>query len=64
MPTDYSGGQISRMVENVVLIKYCLIYGTMPSGYEKKTCKNSMERSHTLEPRTTKPYNIIANAFT
>jgi len=29
MQTDYSGGQISSMVENVVLIKYCLIFGTM-----------------------------------
>lgn len=29
MQTDYSGGQISSMVENVVLIKFYLIYGTM-----------------------------------
>lgn len=51
---DYSGGQISRMVENVVLINIVL-YGTMPLKYEKNTCEKSKERSHTLEPWATNP---------
>lgn len=46
MLSGYSGGQMSRMVENVVLIIVFLIYGTMLLRNENNSCKKQGGFSH------------------
>jgi hypothetical protein len=55
MLTDYSGGQMSSMVENVVLINIVFIYGTMLLRVSEISAKIAWSSSQSSVPRATKP---------